>query len=231
MEKIMSDVNITRSAFVFGGKRYFRVGSEDLELVSFGQKKTPLTQANYLAKEGTVSTGNLSRVKVDISGPFTIEWSKYGSSDVNAGISYLKLVGGKGAFNHNVAKNAHLKLVKFGLGETPLKNLLNKHANAARSALDEEGNDGRIVSAVWVVMEAELASQVSSAGSVNVSVPIANSGFVVDLGGGGSSTSNSKVTIPPGTTFAYLLHKVKQWEKSNGKRLVKNMEDDQQSLN
>jgi hypothetical protein len=53
----------------------------------------------------------------------------------------------------------------------------------------------------------------------------------VDLGGGGSSTSNSKVTIPPGTTFAYLLHKVKNWEKSNGKRLVKDMEDDQQSLN
>jgi hypothetical protein len=80
-------------------------------------------------------------------------------------------------------------------------------------------------------MEAELASQVSSAGSVNVSVPIANSGFVVVLGGGGSSTSNSKVTIPPGTTFVYLSHKVKEWEKSNGKRLVKDMEDDQQSLN
>lgn len=103
---------------------------------------------SYLAKEGTVSTSNLSKVKVDVSGPFTIDWSKYGSSDVNAGISYLKLVGGKGAFNHNVAKNAHLKLVKFGLGEMPLKNLLNEHANAARNALDEEGNDGRIVSAV-----------------------------------------------------------------------------------
>ncbi|PON15349.1 hypothetical protein C2W62_24340 [Candidatus Entotheonella serta] len=108
---------------------------------------------------------------------------------------------------------------------------MNKHANVARKALDEEGNDGRIVSAVWVVMEAELASQVSNAGSVNVSVPIASSGFVVDLGVGGSSTSNSEVTIPPGTTFAYLLHKVKKWEKSNGKRLVKDMEDDQQSLN
>lgn len=227
----MSDVNITKSAFVYGGKRYFRAGSEDLELASFGQKKTPLTQANYLAKEGTVSTRNLSKVKVDVSGPFTIDWLKYGSSNVNAGISYLKLVGGKGAFNHNVAKNAHLKLVKFALGEKPLKNLLNKHANAARNALDEEGNDGRIVSAVWVVMEAELASQVSSAGSVNVSVPIANSGFVVDLGGGGSSTSNSKVTVAPDTTFGYLLHKVKKWEKSNGKRLVKDMEDDQQSLN
>lgn len=227
----MSDVNITKSAFVYGGKRYFRAGSEDLELVSFGQKKTPLTQANYLAKEGTVSTSNLSQVKVDVAGPFTIDWSKYGSSDVNAGISYLKLVGGKGAFNHNVAKSAHLQLVKFGLGEAQLKALLNHHANVARHALDEEGNDGRIVSAVWVVMEAELASQVSSAGSVNVSVPIANSGFVVDLGGGGSSTSTSNVTIPPGTTFAYLLHKVKKWEKSHGERLVEDMEDDQQSLN
>src|SRR5262245_34185039 len=92
-EQIMGDVNITKSAFVYGGKRYFRAGSEDLELVAFGQKKTPLTQANYLAKEGTVATSNLSKVKVDVSGPYTIDWSKYGSSDVNAEISYLKLAG------------------------------------------------------------------------------------------------------------------------------------------
>lgn len=83
----MSDVKITKSAFVYSGKRYFRAGSEDLELCSFGEKKTPLTQANYLAKEGTVSTRNLSKVKVDATGPFPIDWSKYGSSDINAGIS------------------------------------------------------------------------------------------------------------------------------------------------
>lgn len=226
----MNDVNITKSAFVFNGKRYFRAGSEDLEMGAFGEKKTPITKPNYLAKEGTVSTKNLSKVKVDVSGPFSIDWSKYSSSNVSAGISYLKLAGGIGAFNRNVAKNANLKLVKFSLGETPLKNLLNKHAGAARNALDAEGNDGRIVSAVFVAMEGKLASQVSNAGSVNVSVPVANSGFVVDLGGGGSSTSNSEVLIPPNTSFAYLLHKVKKWEKSNGKRLIKDMEDDQQSL-
>lgn len=65
----MSNVNITKSAFVYNGKRYFRAGSEDLALVVFGQKKIPATKPNYLAKEGTISAKNLARVKVDVSGP------------------------------------------------------------------------------------------------------------------------------------------------------------------
>ncbi|HEY8945940.1 MAG TPA: hypothetical protein VIM73_16845 [Polyangiaceae bacterium] len=224
-------VNITKSAFVFNGKRYFRAGSESLALVSYGQKKTPVTQANYLAPEGTVFAANLAKVGVQTTGPWPIDWEKYSSTDVDAGISYLKLAGGKGAFSRNAAKAAELVLVKFELAEGALKNLLNNHAGAARTFLDEEGNDARIVSAVFVAMEGKLASDVTTRASGSVSVPVGNSGFMVELGGEGSSNAKSEVLIPPDTTFAYLLHKVTKWDKRDGKRFVEDMQDDQQSLN
>lgn len=174
--------------------------------------------------EGNINSKHFGEVKVQISGPFDVDWSKESDSEVNLSIDYLKLAGGTGSFSRTAAKSARLKLVKFHLTERALKNLLNDHATGARNWLAGAGASGRIVSEVWVVMEAELASQVSSNGTVTGDANV--KGFNVTLGGSTASTSTSKITIPENTTFAYLLHKVKSW-KDRAKTKIEDLEDDQ----
>ncbi|MDZ7360470.1 MAG: hypothetical protein ONB46_07045 [candidate division KSB1 bacterium] len=221
------DVKITGSAFVYKGIRYFRAKSENVDLGSYGEKKTPLTQANYLAVQNKVKADNLAKINVNISGPYSIDWAKFSSTDVNAGINYLKAGGATAAFSHDAAKKADLKLVKIYINEGPLKTLLNNHADGARNYMADEGDDARIASEIWVAMEAELASQITN--DFNITGEASSGGFTVEFSASTSSTKKSTITIPPNTTFAYLLHKVTKW--SNNKTKVEDMEDDQQSLN
>ena len=139
------DVKITNSKFVYSGKSYFRGGCEDINLVAFGEKKTPLGKAPYLYRAGTVSPQNLSKVKVTVSGPYPIEWEKFSDSDVNVGIKYLTAAGGQVSCSRNAAKSANLVLMKLSLASNALEDLLNNHADVARNSLEEEGDDARIV--------------------------------------------------------------------------------------
>ena len=224
-------VTITDSKFVYSGKSYFRGGCEDINLVSFGEKKTILGKPPYLYVAGTVSAQNLGKVHVTVSGPYSIEWEKFSDSDVNVGIKYLTAAGGQVGFNRNAAKSANLVLMKLSLSSNDLEKLLNDYADVARNSLKEEGDDARIVSDNWLVMEAELASKVTTGGSVSVSAPLGTSGFTLEVGGSTSSTTSTKVQIPENTCFAYLLNKVKKWDKVNGKWVVKELEDDTKGLN
>lgn len=223
-------VKITDSKFVYSGKSYFRGGCEDVNLVTFGEKKTPIGKANYLYVAGTVTPKNLGEVKVTVSGPYSIEWEKFSDSDVNVGIKYLTAAGGQVGFSRQAAKSANLVLMKLSLGSIAMKKLLNNHADVARNYLKEEGNDARIVSDVWIVMEAQLASKVTTGGSVSVSAPLGTSGFTLEVGGSTSSTTTTKVQIPDNTCFAYLLNKVKKWDKVGNKWTVVELEDDTKGL-
>jgi hypothetical protein len=224
-------VKISNSKFVYNGKSYFRGGSEDVNFLSFGGKKTPINRPNYLSVAGTVRPNNIAKVNIKVTGPYDIQWEKYSDTEVNVGIKYLTLAGGTVGFSREAAKKADLKLMKITIGENQLEKLLNEYADIARRSIEEEGNDGRIVSAVWVVMEAQLADIISNSSSVSASVPIASSGFSLELGTSGSSTTKSKISVPEGTSFAYLLHKVKKWRKEKGEKYVKELEDDMQGLN
>ena len=223
-------VKITDSKFVYSGKSYFRGGCEDVNLVSYGEKKTPLGKASYLYMASTVTPANLGKVDVAVSGPYPIEWGKFSDTDVNVGIKYLTAVGGQVAFSRQAAKSASLVLMKLSVGSIALKNLLNHHADTARNWLKDEGNDARIVSDAWIVVEALLASRVTTGGGISVTAPLGASGFTLEVGTSSSSTVVTKVQIPENTCFAYLLSKVKKWDKINGEWKVEELEDDTQGL-
>lgn len=215
-----NDPKLTRTAFRYSGKRYFRANAESIRLGSFGEKKTPLTQANYLAVDNNISSANLAKVSVNVAGPFNMTWTNATTAQLGGSTKFLKMGGAKGTLTREAATSADLKLVKIFMNEGPLRTLLNQHAGAARNFLSQAGGSGRVVSEVWVVMEAALASQVST----NVSVTAngtANGGIELAYG----SSSTSRLALPPDATFAYLLHKVKSW--SNGRTVVSDLEDDQ----
>lgn len=216
-------IKISNAAFLYNGKRYFRGNSENIRLGSYGDKKTPLGQTNYLQVQNNITNENLTKRNSHITGPYDIDWGQYSDSDVNAGISFITIAGGTAAFNRSVAKSANLKLVKVHFNRGPLTTLLNKHANGARKWLAGAGNSGRVVGEVWIVMDATLASEVVNRGSISADAIV--KGIKIELNGSSSKTTISSVTIPAGSTFAYLPYKVKKWNKE--KTQIEELEDDQ----
>ena len=224
---LAADTKVSSSAFSYSGFRYYRGKAENVKLGSYGEKKTPVGQINYLAVQNNITNDNLAKASVQIAGPFSIDWSKFSKTDVEASGStkYVK-AGGTASFSYETAKTANLKLVKFYLNEGSLKTLLNNYASGARNFLSGTGSDGRVVSEVWVVMEATIASQVVANGSVSGNATV--NGINVDVKAGGSVTTAYSITLPPDTSFAYLLHKVKSW--NSGKTLITDLEDDQHGV-
>ena len=221
-----AQTKITDSKFVYNGFGYFRGKAEDINHASYGQKKTPVGKTHYLARQNDVNRDHLGNVKVDVSGPYPITWSSYSDTAVNADISYLTAAGGTAKFSRSAAKKANLKLIKFSLSEGQMKTLLNSYASGARNYLKDEGGDGRFVGSVWVVMDATLASDVTTCGSVTGAGTV--SGFKVKIDVSNCHGAVSTIDVPPGTTFAYGLYKVKKW--NSGKTKIEDLEDDQAGL-
>jgi hypothetical protein len=112
--------------------------------------------------------------------------------------------------------------VNLSIKEGAIKRILNKEADWARKQMDREGRDARVVSDVWVVMEAELAETFSTAASVSAKAEGTDITVKASGGVGGSST----VKLSEGTTFAYALMKVRKWK--NGK--IQDMEKDYKGM-
>ena len=123
------------------------------------------------------------------------------------------------SFDYSKAKSAKLELINLSIDEIPLIRVLND-APVARDFLAKEGSDGRVVSEYWIVVEAALAEAFEASGSAGIAVKAFGNQANLTIGGGkhGSQT----VTMSPGTTFAYKLHKVSQWSK--GKESVEAVE-------
>jgi hypothetical protein len=59
--------------------------------------------------------------------------------------------------------------------------------------------------------------------------PSHTTGADLELTASGGTHGSQTVAISGGMTFAYLLHKVKEWNK--GKTQIENMEDDRKGMN
>lgn len=106
-------------------------------------------------------------------------------------------------------------LVRFALMENDLRHVLNRRAPIARRALASLASGGRIVSAVWIPMEQSVATMLCarvSRGPLD-QVTAAGASLDVPLGAG----SPSSLRLSPGTTFAYELSRVAEW---NGNRVA-----------
>ncbi len=219
---------INKHYFEFGTQKYFRGNAHLLEMGTYGEKKDPIGAKAYVDPQAKVKSKHLDN-RVKYGTRVKINWKEVSKADLDAEAD-LKFFGlGKKAavsFSYKKAKDAKLELINFAINEGPLTTMLNKDATGARNFLAEEGKDGRIVSEVWVVVDAELGEHFATYGSTSAAVEAFGSSLNVTVTGGkqGSQT----VTLSKGTTFAYKLHKVKDWNK--GKTRIEDMEADYKGM-
>jgi hypothetical protein len=206
------------------GNRYFRRNAPAVGVGYNGEKKEPLTEANYLAVDGHIKYDLLDG-KIKKQPAVEIDWAHENKTDVEAYIDYYFVAGGTLEFSHAKAIEAHLKLIRFNIEQSTLKSVLNNDAGKVRQSMKDEGNDARVCSSAWVVMSGDLAERFNTSAGLEVS-GTAN-GLSITAKGDGSWSGSETITFSPGTVFAYGLHKVKKW---NGDK-IEEMEDDWQSLN
>lgn len=228
----MSEAKVTKHYLKIGSTKYFRGKAENVELCSFGEKKDPIGANAYLAVQANVKREYLVG-KVKEVPPVTVDWDRATKADVetNGLVKYFGL-NAKAAMSasYEKVKSGHLVLTKFFINEGPLTTMLNQDAGGARKYLAEEGADGRIVSEVWVAMEAELAESFKTAASISTSASgaVGNGSAALEITANGGAQGSQTISLSPGTSFAYMLHKVKKWNK--GKTRIEDMEDDRKGM-
>ena len=215
-------VKITEDYFEYGSLKYFRGNAHLMEIGTYGEKKDPIGPKAYVDPESKVQRRHLVN-RVVKGKPVAVDWAQTTKAavEVNGPVSVFGLkVDAAVSFTYEKLKAANLRLYNLSVSEDPLKKMLNGDADGARDFLASEGNDGRIVSEVWVVMEAELAEQFDTSGAVAVSVK----GVDLNVTAKGGTHGTQTITLSKGSVFAYKPHKVKEWNK--GKTQIENMEAD-----
>lgn len=219
------DAKVKDNHFHLNGVNYFRGHAESVQLGDAGEKKTPATQENYLAVQESVP-----RVKLDIerATQIDIHSADFGGSDISVGITIPGLGTLDAGSVARQLKDQTLSLVKL---EILPKNIVGA-ANDSPAVITElirAGNGARLVHQAFVILEMKTALNFTRSSRFDVTGTVKS--WTVTASGGTSSASRTTVTITPGTTFAYLLLKLK-WDanqKKNWKRIV-DWEDDQWSL-
>ena len=221
-----TDVKITSSHLRVYGINFFRANSPVVLLGSVGEKKTPLTQQNYLAVDSRVPAPKL---KVRKATTLVIDSSTATEKNLEVSVN-VPLVGKLNAATASQQlRDDKLKLVLF---EVTPRDIVDA-ANASPKVIDELqriGDGGRLVHQIVVALEAKTATSFSNSASLDVTASV--SGLKISAQGGLGSSGSISIELDPGTTFAYLLLKPK-WDanqKKNWTRIV-DWEDDQWSMN
>jgi hypothetical protein len=196
---------------------------------SYGDKEDPVGPTSHLEVFSTVKPEYLDN-RVDYVTTTNIDWNQTTKADVeiNGPLKFFGL-NGKAALSasYEKAKNDNLKLTKIAITVGELQGMLNTDAVNARNYLADEGSDGRIVGELWFVVDGKLAEHYSTYAQGSASFKVA--GDSLDFTVTGGSNGSQTVTLAKGTTFAYLMYKVKNW--SDHKTHVDKLEADYQGIN
>jgi hypothetical protein len=219
---------VTDNYFEYNGQKYFRRNAHVLDLGSFGEKKDSAFAPGFLEEHGTIKAEYLApRAEVDV--PVTIDWNNVSQGDIGVGVN-LKFFGIGVSTAQSIslsdAKSGNLQLVPISIPEGKVVSMLNE-ANVARNFLADEGNDGRVLSMIWVLMQGTLASEFSASANNDVTVKAFGQSVSITVSGGKSGTQT--IQMSPGATFAYRLHKVKKWT-DNKKTKVESVEADYKGI-
>ncbi len=224
----MAKVVVKDNHLNFNGINYFRGGSEEVEIGSIGEKRTPLTKMNYLEVKSRIPAAKIESTTSTI---VDIDMTKTTKSAFNATVSAIVKgvpVKFNGGVTYDKIKKNELKLVKFSVSNNAMKTAANNSPKAIDDLINY-GNDARIAHQIFVVMEADMATKFDNNQSVDLTV---GKGIVeASVNGSSGASGVTKVSLSPGTTFAYLLVKI-DWDAKQKKNKTKivDLDDDQWSF-
>jgi hypothetical protein len=208
---------VTDNCFEYEGQKYFRRNAHTLDLGSYGEKKDSAFAPGFLEEHGTIKDEHLTP-RIEVGEAVSINWETTSQGDIGADVN-LKFFG-IGAniaqsTSYSKAKSAKLKLMPISIPEGKVIGMLNA-ADGARKFLADEGNDGRVLTMVWVLVEGQLAEEFSKNSGNSVSVKVL--GQSISLTAAGGKSGSYTIEMSANATFAYKLHKVKSWtDKSKTK--------------
>lgn len=218
----MATARVKNTHLHFEGVNYFRGKSTNVQLGSYGEKKTPIAKANYLEIQDSIPPKNISKAKARI-----IEIDSESKSSLNFGAVVTAIIKGvpvrlTGEVASEKIKKAELKLILLSVTMEGMKRAVNdspKHLNN----LKNYGKDARIAVEIFVLTDdAKLSSESSTSFSVDISGSKEN--IELSLQGSGNSNRKTNVVLPGGSCFAYLLAKInwkmKRLKKDNVKKLT-----------
>jgi hypothetical protein len=211
------DAKVTHASLKFSGVNYFRGNAPSLRLGSIGAKKEPLTQQNYLYEVGQLE---VPRLKVEQATTAKID---YTGGNAFSGSADL-MVPGVGRLSPSVATQMLRRdeLVLVLLEVLPSDIIAALHASPAKLAMLKQcGKAGRIVHKLFSVIEARTAKQVTT--TTGLELMLTHGTMVLQGQGQHTSSSDLKLELSKGTTFAYLLLEPKWGER--GKRIVGSNDD------
>ncbi len=224
----MAMAKVRDSHLTYNGIRYFRANSEEIELGSYGEKRTPIFGTNYLEVYKNIPFGKL---EVEDVVTVDIDYSTTSESDLSVGGSFKVLgVGGSGKVGNIYGKlrSGELSLVKFSVKRGDMVDAINASPRA-RDKIDDLGNDARVAHQIFVVMDAKLAESMTS--TTNFDVSVDKGDINVSVAGSVSKGGKTSVTLSEKSTLAYLLLSLVWDSKSKKKRTkIKSAKDDQWSF-
>jgi len=192
---------VSPSTLKYEGVRYWRKKASEAKLGSVGQKMTPLAGKNYFQKKQDAPNGIY---KVTIDARTTISSSKASSWGVSAGASNVQ-GGVSSSSDYKGTITAYKMRIDLGNLRGNLRYETNRNAGHLQ-ALKDEGNRGRLISAVWILVAGAESKDECYSGDLAVT----NGVWKVSTTAEGCS-SNSW-TIAPGSIIAYEMVKVDQWD-------------------
>ena len=205
----MGAYTLKKNSLKVNNTRYYR--SNGVRLGDVGEKKTSVFSVNHVD-----SQSNIPAPKMHVKYGEAISMTSEFASDLSASISYKGLTAS--GFKKQLT-NGDLKLVRYFMENRDIENGIESSPKLIES-IKNFGKDARVVSDVWVVVDAEIYE--ATKGGVKLDYKESASGEV-------KLERNTTMVLSPDTVIAYMLQKI-DWEekqKKNWSKIAKLIEDPQ----
>lgn len=204
---------VASNMLLVNGVKYRRKKAEDATLASLGVMRTPLGAVfNFEHKRDAPP-----RIDVPIETPGFVAITQSTSVEANEkGNVNVLGIGEVGSSKfYKGLKSGDYKLMKIKVKPAQYKDRINKDKAFLSQIRDQKPHDKvRIVTAVWLVVSAEMASKVQMGINDNAKFSIKGITFTVDWSA--KSTQDLEVSYSPGSIFAYEVSKV-DWSRGRDK--------------
>ncbi len=211
-------MKLTKHMIEINGMKYFRGNAHLINLGSAVQKKDPIGPKAYVDPYKHINKDQVEAYIANQNYSVDIDFSKFSQSDVEVN-GKAKVYGVKGSagvsYSYSKLKTAKLGLLNFNLTASQVKKLINNNKGVF-NYLKDEGSDGRLISEIWVVTEAEITEAIDTNGALSVGAKF-NKNNKLDVKLRLKSNKTHTITISEGSVFAYKMHKVKDWDKRRKK--------------